>query len=451
MPRVHGADLLVRGRRVVTPEGVREACVRVSDGRIERVGPFDDVEAGPPLLEAGDLVVLPGLVDTHVHVNEPGRTEWEGFETATRAAAAGGVTTIVDMPLNSIPPTTTVESLDVKRSSAEGAAHVDVGFWGGAVPESLGKLRELHEAGAFGFKCFLCPSGVEEFGSLDLEQLRRAMRQIAAFDGLLIVHAEVSGPIEAATNALLAADPNAYATYLASRPPSAEAEAVAAVADASRATGCRTHVLHLSAAEALELLIRAESERLTAETCPHYLTLAAEDVADGATAFKCAPPIRERGNADRLWEALEDGVLSAVVSDHSPSPPERKRGSFFEAWGGIASLQLGLRVVWTEARRRGFGLGDVARWMSSGPARIAGLERKGALAEGMDGDLVLFDADARSEVDPAELQHRHKTTPYAGMRLDGRIVSTYVRGVEVHAEGGFRSEPAGRLLRRGAA
>jgi allantoinase len=449
MPSVHGGDLLVRGRRVVTPEGVREACVHVSDGAIERVGPFDDVEAGTALVEAGDLVVLPGLVDTHVHVNEPGRTEWEGFETATRAAASGGVTTIVDMPLNSIPPTTTVESLEVKRSSADGAVHVDVGFWGGAVPESLGRLRELHEAGAFGFKCFLCPSGVEEFGSLDLEQLRRAMKEIASFDGLLIVHAEVLGPIEAATNRLLGADPNAYATYLASRPPDAETEAVAAVADASRATGCRTHVLHVSAAEALEPL--AHSDTLTAETCPHYLTFAAENVAEGATEFKCAPPIRERRNGDRLWEALEDGALAAVVSDHSPSPPERKLGSFFEAWGGIASLQLGLRVVWTEARRRGFGLEDVARWMGSRPARIAGLERKGALSEGMDGDLVLFDPDARSEVDPAELQHRHKTTPYAGMRLDGQVVSTYVRGVEVYAEGGFRSEPAGRLLRRGAA
>jgi len=434
----------------VTPDGVREACVHVVDGRIERVAPFDDVPTRVPLVEAGDRVIFPGVVDTHVHVNEPGRTEWEGFETATRAAAAGGVTTIFDMPLNSIPPTTTVDALREKRSAAEGKAHVDVGFWGGAVPDDLGHLRELHDVGVFGFKCFLCPSGVDEFGSLGLEQLGAAAAEIAAFDGLLIVHAELPEPIERATRGLEDADPFAYRTYLSSRPPEAEEEAIAAVAEASAATGCRTHVLHLSAATGLDDLA-SPGARVSVETCPHYLTFAAEEIPDGATEYKCAPPIRGAENRERLWEALRDGRIAAVVSDHSPCTADLKAGSFFDAWGGIASLELGLRAVWTQARARGFALEDVARWMSEGPAVIAGLERKGAIVEGRDADLVLFEPDVGSEVDPIVLHHRSPVTPYAARRLDGRVWATYVRGVEVFADGRFRDVPAGRLLSRGAA
>ncbi len=447
---MHGADLAVRSRRVVTPEGERAACVHVADGRIERVAGFDDVPGGRRLIDAGELAVLPGLVDTHVHVNEPGRTEWEGFATASRAAAAGGVTTIVDMPLNSIPPTTTPEALATKRAAADGTCHVDVGFWGGAIPANLGRLHEIYEAGVFGFKAFLCPSGVDEFPPLDDEQLRAAMTEIAAFDGLLIVHAELPGPIEEATERLGGEDPDAYATYLGTRPPEAEELAVAAVADAARATGCwRTHVLHLSAASALGS--RGETGHVSAETCPHYLTFAAEEIEDGATAFKCAPPIRDAENRERLWDGLRDGAIKAVVSDHSPCTPDLKAGSFLQAWGGVASLQLGLRVVWTGARRRGLGLGDVSSWMSDGPARLARLERKGRIAEGMDADLVFFDPDARAECDPSELHHRHPLTPYAGRPLDGRVVATYVRGVEVCSDGGFRDEPSGVLLARGAA
>jgi allantoinase len=427
---------------------MREACIHVSDGTIERVASFEDTPAGTAVLEAGDRVILPGLVDTHVHVNEPGRSEWEGFETATRAAAAGGVTTILDMPLNSIPPTTSPTALAEKRDAAEGRVHVDVGFWGGAVPGDLGHLRRLHEAGVFGFKCFLCPSGVDEFGSLELGQLRGAMTEIAAFDGLLIVHAELPAPIERATARLGDADPFAYATYLASRPPEAEADAVVAVVEASRATRCRTHILHLSAAGCIDVL---EGSSVTAETCPHYLTFTAEAIPTGATEYKCAPPIRDAENRERLWEGLRGGAISNVVSDHSPCTPDLKAGSFLEAWGGIASVQLGLRAVWTQARTRGFEMEDVARWLSEEPARVAGLERKGSIAEGMDADLVLFEPDPASEVDPAELHHRNPVTPYAGMRLDGRVAATYVRGVEVYADGRFRDEPAGRLLTRGAA
>jgi allantoinase len=447
---VYGADVLFRGRRVVTPDGVREACIHVVDGHIERVAPFDDVPSGVPLFEAGDRVILPGVVDTHIHVNEPGRTEWEGFETVTRAAAAGGVTTILDMPLNSVPPTITVDALAQKRSEAEGKAHVDVGFWGGAVPDDLGHLRELHDAGVFGFKCFLCPSGVDEFGSLELERFGAAAAEIAAFDGLLIVHAELPEPIERATRGLADADAFAYDTYLSSRPPEAEEAAIAAVAEASGATGCRTHVVHLSAATGLDTPTRPGA-RISVETCPHYLTFAAEEIPDGATEYKCAPPIRDAVNRERLWDALGDGRIAAIVSDHSPCAPDLKAGSFFEAWGGIASVQLGLRAVWTQARARGFALEDVARWMSEGPAIIAGLGRKGTIAEGSDADLVLFEPDPASEVDPGELHHRHPVTPYAGRRLDGRVVATYVRGVEVYADGRFRDEPAGRLLSRGSA
>jgi allantoinase len=446
---VYGADVLFRGRRVVTPVGVREACIHVADGRIERVAPFDDVPSGVPLVDAGDRAILPGVVDTHVHVNEPGRTAWEGFETGTRAAAAGGVTTILDMPLNSIPPTTTVDALLEKRSAAEGKSHVDVGFWGGAVPGDLGRLRELHDAGVFGFKCFLCPSGVDEFGSLELDQLGAAAAEIAAFDGLLIVHAELPDPIERATRGLGGADAFAYRTYLSSRPPQAEEAAIAAVAEASVATGCRTHVLHLSAVTGLDDTA-LPGARISVETCPHYLTFAAEEIPDGATEYKCAPPIRGAENRERLWDALWDGRIAAVVSDHSPCTADLKAGSFFDAWGGIASVQLGLRALWTQARARGFALEDVARWMCEGPAVVAGLERKGAIVEGRDADLVLFEPDEGSEVDPAELHHRNPVTPYAGRRLDGRVWATYVRGVEVYADGRFRDEPAGRPLSRSA-
>jgi allantoinase len=449
---VHGADLAIRSRRVVTflPDGVGEACIHVSDGTIERVAAFDDVPAGVPLVDVGERVILPGLVDTHVHVNEPGRTEWEGFDTATRAAAAGGVTTILDMPLNSIPPTTSLTALAEKRAAAEERVHVDVGFWGGAVPGDLGDLGDLHDAGVFGFKAFMCPSGVDEFPPLGVEQLCSAMAEIAAFEGLLIVHAELPEPIERTTEGLRDADPFSYATYLSSRPPEAEVEAVRAVIDASRATGCRAHVLHVSAASCLQTLI-GTAGRVTAETCPHYLSFKAEAISAGATEYKCAPPIRDADNRERLWEGLRAGTLSSVVSDHSPCTPELKAGSFFEAWGGIASVELGLRAVWTEARARGFGLEDVCRWMSEGPALIAGLERKGSIAEGKDADLVVFEPDGASEVDPNKLHHRNPITPYAGRPLDGRVTATYVRGVEVYSQGGFPVELAGRLLTRGAA
>ena len=457
------ADLVVRGTRVVTPQGTRPAAVHVRDGIVTEV--TDPAAAGEPgdLVEAGELVVLPGLVDTHVHVNEPGRTEWEGFASATRAAAAGGVTTLVDMPLNSVPPTTSVAGLEAKRVAAEGRCHVDVGFWGGAVDDNLGELRTLHHAGVLGFKSFLAPSGVDEFGFVDPSTLAAVLAELATLDALAVVHAETPGPI-AAAQAVLGepGDParRRHATWAASRPEAAEREAVELLVAACRASGARAHVLHLSAASALAPLraARAEGLAVSAETCPHYLTLAGEEVPDGATAAKCAPPIRSAANRQALWDALAEGVIDLVVSDHSPSPAALKHldtGDFAAAWGGIASLQLGLSLVWTAARARGHGLDDVVRWMALRPAALVGLQAKGAIAPGHDADLVLFDPLARWTVDPSALEHRHPVSPYAGRELTGRVLATYLRGrcifalpsAPVAADG----RPMGRLLRRGLA
>jgi allantoinase len=433
-------SLVVRARRVVLPDGERPAAVHTEGGRIAAVTGFDDAPAGAVTL-AEDEALLPGVVDSHVHVNDPGRTEWEGFASATRAAAAGGVTTIVDMPLNSIPPTTTPEALHVKREVAEGQVAVDVAFWGGAVPGNLRELRPLHEAGVVGFKCFLLDSGVPEFPPLDDAGLREALAEIAGFGGLLIAHAEDPGVIEAAPDPL----GDSYAGFLASRPAEAETGVIDRLIDAARDTGARVHVVHLAAADALPALrkARADGVRITVETCPHYLTFAAEQVPDGATAFKCCPPIREQHHREALWEALRDGGVDMVVSDHSPCTPDLKRldvGDFGLAWGGIAGLQVALPVVWTGARERGGTLSDVARWMSEAPAHLAGLPRRGGIAVGRDADLVAFAPDARFTV--GRLEHRNPVTPYAGLELDGVVRRTWVRGQE--ADGA----PVGRLLVR---
>ena len=389
--------------------------------------------------DLGGVALLPGLVDSHVHVNEPGRTEWEGFATATRAAAAGGVTTIVDMPLNSLPPTTSAANLDVKRRAAAGRCHVDVAFWGGAVPGNAGDLPALRDAGVVGFKAFLVDSGVPEFPPLDAAGLRTAFGTV---DALFAVHAEDPDHLGAAPAG------GAYADFLASRPPGAEVAAVRTALAAAAQAGARLHILHLSAAGAVPDLAaaRAAGARVTAETCPHYLTLSAEEVPDSATQFKCCPPIRDRANQDALWAALADGVIDCVVSDHSPCPAELKAGGFGAAWGGIASLQIGLPAVWTRARARGHDLADVVRWMATAPAALAGLAGKGRLAEGVDADLVAFDPDASFVVDPLALHHRHPVTPYAGRSLSGVVRATWLRGQAV-GDG----PPRGALLSGGTA
>jgi allantoinase len=437
-------DTLVRARRAVVDGREQAAAVRIRDERILAVEGYDAHPGDAHVVDlADDEVLLPGLVDTHVHVNEPGRTEWEGFASATRAAAAGGVTTIVDMPLNSIPPTTTLAGLEAKRAAAEGQAYVDVGFWGGAVPGNLADLAPLHSAGVFGFKCFLLPSGVEEFPELDAVGLAAAMDETARLGALLIAHAEDAREVREATGPT-------YAAFVASRPQSAERTAVERLIADAALTGARAHVVHLSAADAL-LAIRTARESgvaLTVETCPHYLTLTAEEVPDGHTEFKCCPPIRDAANRDLLWQALADGTIDAVVSDHSPCTPELKRldtGDFGAAWGGIASLQLGLPAVWTEARRRGHDLAAVAGWIAEGPARLVGLARKGRIEPRADADLCVFAPDEPFVVDPARLWHKNPVTPYAGRTLSGTVRRTWLRGSPVDPSG----PPRGRLLTRG--
>jgi allantoinase len=449
---------VLRGERVLIDGALRPAAIHVRDGRVAAVGDLSDVGVGVPVHDAGDSVVMAGLVDTHVHVNEPGRTEWEGFETATRAAAAGGVTTLLDMPLNSIPATTTVDALDQKRSVARGRCHVDVGFIGGVVPGNAGDLAPLAQAGVLAFKCFLIDSGVKEFAYVSEADLREAMPELASLDLVLMAHAELPDPVGRAVAALDAsADPRCYATWLHTRPPEAEEHAITLLIALSRETGVRVHIVHVAAAGAIPIIRRARAEglSLSAETCPHYLVFSAEAIPDGATRFKCAPPIRERAHREALWAALRSGDLDMIASDHSPCPPSLKlpaEGDCLRAWGGISSIQVSLPAVWSCAPPHGATVADVARWMSERPARLVGLEsHKGAIAPGLDADFVVWDPEEEFIVDASVLQHRHKVTPYEGMRLHGVVRETWLRGERVYNRGHFSHEARGALLRASVA
>jgi allantoinase len=445
--------LVVRSERVVLPDGVRPAAILIRDGRIAAILEHGERPAGAEEIDARELAVLPGIVDTHVHINDPGRAGWEGFDHATRAAAAGGVTTLVDMPLNSIPPTTTAAGLFAKQVAASERCFVDVGFWGGVVPTNAAEIEPLARAGVLGFKCFLSPSGVDEFAHVDEKDLRAALPAIAGADLPLLAHAEwpplLTGPGEGS-------DPRKHETWLATRPPASECAAIELLIRLGKEFGARMHIVHLAAADALPALRAARSAgtRVTVETCPHYLTFAAEDIGDGATAFKCAPPIRSRDNREALWEALLHGDIDLVATDHSPSPPSMKHlddGDFLKAWGGIASLQIGFAAVWTCASKRGVTLDRMAGWFCGAPARLAGLEgRKGRIAPGCDADLMILDPEAEFVVDPLALCHRHAITPYAGRALRGRVMTTIVCGKVVFADGGFPSAASGTLLGRHA-
>jgi allantoinase len=443
--------VLVRSRRIVFPSRIDAASLEIRDGKIVAIGPFDRATEGAQVVDVGDKYILPGLVDTHVHINEPGRTEWEGFRTATRAAAAGGYTTLVDMPLNNLPETTTVPNLRLKQATACRQCTVDYGFWGGVVADNQEHVGALASAGVLGYKCFLVHPGIDGFTMVTHAQLEAAMPDVAASGLPLLVHAELPEPIEQATARLDAAgcDWKRYSTYLASRPDAAEVEAIRLMIELSRKYRSRVHIVHLSSIEALSDLqaARAEGLPITVETCPHYLHFAAEDIADGATLYKCAPPLRTRANRERLWQALGNGDIDLIVTDHSPCLPEMKTrgdGSFLEAWGGIASLQLALPVIWTEARRRGFSINQVARWMGEQPAKLTSLDhKKGAILEGHDADLVVFNPDAEFQVDAARLEHRHPITPYAGEMLTGVVEMTFLRGEKIFDHGQFPDEPKG--------
>lgn len=442
------AKTVIRSLCVVTPTGAKPAAVHIENGTIIEVAEWSDTLDGANVVDVGDLVVMPGVVDSHVHVNEPGRTEWEGYETATRAAAAGGITTIVDMPLNSIPATTSHAAFEEKLAAADGKCWVDVAFWGGVVPGNVDELAPLARRGVRGFKCFLIHSGVEEFPHVTETDLRIAMPELARLDSVLLVHAELETNAGAYSNG----DPRKYETFLRSRPREMEDSAVDLMAGLCRETGARVHIVHHSSSGSLDLLRRARSAGLpiSVETCPHYLTFAAEDIGDGNTHFKCCPPVRERENREKLWEAVADGTIDMIVSDHSPCIPElkmRDAGDFLEAWGGISALQFSLPVMWTNLKRRGFELTDLVRLMSEAPAKLARLDnRKGKLGPGFDADIVVWDQDERFTVAPDLIEHRHKVTPYEGMELVGRIRRTFVRGTEVYANGVFANTIVGSLI-----
>lgn len=443
------SSLILRSTRVVAPDGVRPAAIEVREGRIVALHDHDAAPLGLPVHEAHDAVIAPGLVDSHVHVNEPGRSEWEGFATATAAAAAGGVTTLADMPLNSVPATVSRRALGSKRAVAQGQCAVDVAFLAGVVPGPSFEWQPLLDAGVVGFKCFMVPSGVEEFGAVSEDDLDRALPLLARMHATLMVHAEWPA-------ALLHAplSTRSYTEWAASRPASSEAKAIEVVTTLAERHGARVHIVHVSSAEGCRVIAeaRARGVRVTAETCPHYLTFTASDVPEGATVFKCAPPLRTSGDRDALWAALADGTLSQVVSDHSPCPPALKAlesGDFSQAWGGIASLQLGLPAVWTLARERGVSLAMLSQWMSTNPATLLGLgNRKGSIAPGRDADFVVWTPESTFTVDAAALLQKHPLTPYAGRTLAGVVHATYLGGVRIYTPGTGVTSRLGRLLYR---
>jgi len=440
-------DVVIRAPRVISDDGEAARSIAIRDGRVVSVAPVDaKLSASREVEFEADVVVLPGIVDSHVHVCEPGNTDWEGFATATRAAAAGGITTLVDMPIDSVPATVTMEALDAKRAAARGQCHVDVGFWGGAIPGNLAEMPRLRAGGVLGFKCFLVDPGVPGFAPLDAIGLEQALAVARDLDAPLLVHAESVSVLAG----MAPMSGRKYADYLASRPKEVENVAVAQVIEAARRTGGHAHVVHLSSSDAVAMIAEARrgGVRITAETCPHYLTLAAEEIPDGATAFKCSPPIREGSNRDSLWSGLQQGVIGSIVSDHSPCTVAMKAvssGNFGAAWGGISSLQLSLSVIWTEARRRGHTLTEVAAWMSEGPAKLAGLRQKGKIAPGFDADFCVLAPEESFVVQPERLYHRNTLTPYAGRRLMGVVRETWLRGEPVDLR-----DPRGQLLDEGA-
>ena len=444
---------IIRARRVILPDGIAPASVHIQGGVICKVGEWDEIDPTARLFDAGNQVILPGAVDLHAHINEPGRSDWEGFESATQAAAAGGITTLVDMPLNSIPATINADALGSKVASTAGQLWIDVGFHGGIVPGNEHDLRQLIHDGVVGLKCFLCDSGVDEFPPVSLEQLAAAIEQLNGFEPWILVHAESPEVLRAARERL-SSDASGggwrYDEYLRSRPDEAEYLSIQQLVGIAERFRARIHIVHLSSASALPLIAQAKAKHLaiTAETCPHYLTFDAESIPESATELKCAPPIRAGANREKLWEGLGDGVIDIIASDHSPCLPELKANpDFAQAWGGIASLQCSLAAVWSEARRRGFGLSNLALWMCQRPAELANLPGKGSIAPGKDADLICFAPDDEFVFEPRQILHRHKITPYSGRRMCGVVRQTFLRGALIYDCGSLGGRPQGRIIR----
>ncbi|MFZ1333214.1 MAG: allantoinase AllB [Flavobacteriales bacterium] len=449
-------ETALHSTRVVTPAGVTESTLIIADGKIAEVLNGRVEQDGIPFESVGDKVIMPGVIDAHVHINEPGRTEWEGFETATKAAAAGGTTTLIEMPLNATPVTTTSAALKAKLEAAKGKLHVNCGFYGGVIPENIDDLDELLSAGVFGIKAFLTHSGIEEFPNVTEADLRRALPILKKHDALLLVHCEleddrsITGTVIPALSRNLT-DARSYANYLASRPAKWETDAVALMIRLSEEFDAHVHIVHVSSAEALPLIRDAKKRglRITAETCPHYLLFCSEEIPDGATQYKCAPPIRERANNELLWEALKDGTLDFVASDHSPAPPDIKEttsGNFMKAWGGIAGLQFGLTTFWTGAKDRGFTLEHIAKLLCENPAKFLGLTTKGKIETGCDADLVIWDPEARFVVKEEAIHHRHKLSPYVGMKLSGMVEKTVLQGRVTFDQREFQRDPIGQVF-----
>lgn len=448
----------IKSQRVLVNGSFQAATVVIDQGKFADILAYDaDLAADIEVTDAGNQVVAPGLVDTHVHINEPGRTEWEGFNTATQSAAAGGITTVVDMPLNCSPVTTTADALSQKLDALQGKLWIDCGFWGGVVPDSLDDLDELIQAGVLGVKSFTIHSGIDEFPQVHPEHLSQAIRTLAKYDVPYLIHAELDKEENEP-----ASIGDRYQSFLASRPKSWENDAIdmmIALAQEAKDEGVqgKVHIVHLSSAEAIPAIREAQQKglQLTAESCPHYLTLFAESIPDGKTLFKCCPPIREDANRQALWEGLADGTLEFIVSDHSPCTPQLKHidtGDIENAWGGISSLQFGLSIIWTEAQQRGYNLEQVIDWMATRPAQFAGLgDRKGQIAKGFDADFIVFDEVANYTISAEMIKYRHKITPYEGRQVNGVVNSTYVRGQKVYADNELLGAPIGEPLLKGRA
>ena len=448
----------LRSTRVLLPDGVAPATVLVDKGRISAIAGWAEAPVDCAMHDSGSHLLLPGLIDPHVHINEPGRTEWEGFATATQAAAAGGVTTLIDMPLNCMPETTNVKALEAKRAAAQGRSWVDWASWGGVVRGNADELLPLARAGVPGFKCFMIHSGVDGFAWVDEAELRLALEKLRGTGLPLLVHAEVAGPVDAASKELNAsgADWHKYSTYLASRPDAAEVEAIALLIRLTEEFDVPIHVVHLASAAALPLLMDARERglKISVETCTHYLWFASEEIADGATEYKCAPPIRDAENREALWNALNDGLIDMVTTDHSPCLPQMKRSvirgvetRWDSAWGGISTMGLALPVLWTAMRKRGIAVEKIGNWMGSAPAKLAGVTgHKGAIVVGADADVSVFDPDAKWTVTKDDLRFRHKVSPYLGAELRGRVLETWLRGERVFADGRCTADAHGREL-----